>query len=59
MREESVHGHFFCAAGALILTSLSCVAFLAAQPFKPPAAKLQCQVATPGLSENPMVSRGR
>jgi hypothetical protein len=37
---ESVHRRFFCAAGALILTSLSCAAFLAppvlaAQPFKP------------------------
>jgi hypothetical protein len=42
MTQKSVHARFFCAAGAIFLTSLSGAVFLATSPSGSSAAILQC-----------------
>jgi hypothetical protein len=59
MREGFVLVRLFCAAGAILLTSLSCAVFLAAGSSDASAATLQCRYAVPALDDNSMASRNR
>jgi hypothetical protein len=57
MNEGSIHGRLFCAAGATLLSSLSCAVFLAANPSKSSATTLQWRVSAPVQGENSIDSR--